>query len=375
MTPSDATIPLQQRQELVRRLLSSRQFAHAESLRRIVNLLFERSQADETAAVREQQIAIEALGRPSDFDPKVDPIVRVSIASIRERIRDYFEREGRQEHVRLSLPKGQYRLQFAAHPEGERHSLMPETACSRFWSPYLSPANPNILVYTELLFFRDPDGNFIRNIYVNDRASGEAEIRGRLGLGSKPALRPSFHFVSAGEMASLLAIDRVFSELGASLEYRNSRFFKWSDARRSNLILLGSARTNSFVRSLQGGLPFTITATEIQVSDPRPGESPVYAGQRYPDGELERLVEYALVTRGSGPVQGTTVTMISANHGRAIEGAGRFLSEESHLRGLEEAFAPAPLTGKFQLILRIEMLDFDEEVVDVRYVTHRHMRD
>ena len=116
---------------------------------------------------------------------KIDPIVRVSIASIRERIRDYFESEGRQERIRVVLPKGQYRLQFAPQPEAERPPAAPDTAASRFWAPYHSPANPNLLVYTELLFFRDPEGNYVRNIYVNDRSSGEAEIRERLGLGGK----------------------------------------------------------------------------------------------------------------------------------------------------------------------------------------------
>jgi hypothetical protein len=368
-------VPRKVRQETIRRLLASRHFAHAESLRKIVNFLYERAQDGHAGSVREQQIAIEALGRPADFDPRIDPIVRVSIASVRDRIRAYFEGEGRDEGVRVALPKGEYRLAFEHVEQPAAARARTATACSRFWQPYLSPAHPNILVYSELLFFRDAEGNFVRNIYVNDLASGEAEIRERLKISQKQALTPTFHFVSAGEVASLLAITRAFGEIGATIEHRNARFFNWADARRANLILLGSARINPFVRSLQGGLPITITPLEIKVSNPQPGEPAAYRGERRMEGELERLVEYALVTRRSGPVEGSTVTMIAANHGRAIEGAGTFLTDEAHLRGLEEAFEKTGVQRYFQLILRVEMLDFDEEVVDVAYVSHRPLPD
>lgn len=369
-SPGRNAIPLKQRQELVRRLLAHRQFAHAESLRRIVLYLFERSQEEDAGPVREQEIAVRVLGRPENFDAKIDPIVRVSVASIRERLRQYFENDGRSEHVRLLLPKGQYRIQFEAVP-AEEIGRPTTVSRAKFWSPYLTPVNPNLLVFTDLLFFRDDEGNYLRNIYLNDRSAGTEEICTRLNLRPDKKLSPSFHFVSAGEMNCLLSITKAFTELGAALEYRNSRFFAWADARRANLILLGGTRTNPFVRSLQGSLPLVMTPNAIEDRKASAGQPGRWVGMRQQDGELERLVEYALVTRRAGPVAGTTVTMISANHGRAIEGAGAFLTDESHLRGLEEVFGGDCMPDQFQMLLRVEMLDYDEEVVDVGYVTHR----
>lgn len=356
------------RQELMRRLLSSPHFAQAESLRRILLYLSERFESGDDSPAKEYEIAVSVLGRPSSFDPKIDPIVRVSMASIRDRLRAYFENEGRSEPLRVSLPKGQYRLLFTRSEQPKSAPSVSKPALSWFWSPYLVPANPNILVYTELLFFRDPDGNFIRNIYINDLATGEAELRRKLnGLSATP-LSPSFHFVSAGEMSCLLAIQRTFAALGAPLEIRNSRFFSWSDARRANLVLLGSSRTNPFVRSLHSGLPFVITDHTIDNREPRSNELSSYSGARSVEGRLERVVEYAVVTRRPGPAGGSTVTIFSANHGRAIEGAGVFLTDEAHLLGVLEAVGRTPY---FQILLRVELLDFDEEVVDVEYVTHR----
>lgn len=370
MATEERPVPLKERQELLRRVLASSEFARAESLRRILLFLFERAQDADGRSIREQEIAIEALGRPVDFDPRIDPIVRVSMASVRDRLRCYYEQEGRSEAVRLLLPKGTYKLQFEVRPEAPQRKREDIEARERFWAPYLSPTHPNLLVYTELLFYRSEDGTFVRNIYVNDRAAGESAIREYIDLPKDREWLPSFHFTSAGEVNCMLSIMRAFNELSTSLECRNGRFFTWADARRSNLILLGSSRTNPFVRSLLGGLPLTISPTAIEHTAGE-GQGPVrYTGQRYVDGELERRIEYALVTRRAGPIAGTVVTIITGNHGRAIEGAGTFLSEESHVRSLDEAFGGAP-PDHFQLLLRVEMLDYDEEVVDIAYVLHR----
>lgn len=359
--------PAKARQELVRRILASPQFASAESLRKIVLFLFDRSNGSDTP-VKEHEIATLALGRPTTFDPKIDPIVRVSIASIRDRLQQFFDQEGRSEKIRISIPKGRYRLDFKLIEDDCAARVQTESSVrARFWQPYLSPVNPNLIVFTDLLFFRDDDNNYLRNIYVNDRATGADEIRSHLSLDPRKPLLPSFHFVSAGEMNCLLSITRMFAEFGAALDYRNARFFAWADARRANLILLGSARTNPFVRSLQGNLPLVSVASGIEERT----TGTQWTGYRYLDGDLEHLVEYALVTRRAGPVAGAAVTMISANHGRAIEGAGAFLTNESHLRGLEEAFGKGGLPSQFQLLLRVEMLDYDEEVIDVAYLTHR----
>jgi len=359
------------RSDVFQRLLASRHFVHAESLRRILRYLFDRAQQNPEATVREQEIATHALGRAGDFDPKIDAVVRVAIASVREKLRSYFDVEGLDEPLRLTVPRGQYRLCFEPAPDPDARAKPASAGRARFWHPYLGPEQSNALVFTDVLFFRDADGNYVRNIYVNDRATGADELRRRLILDEDREFTPSYHFVSAGEMNCLLSIAQTFYELGAKLQFQNSRFLSWSDVRRSNLILLGSARINSFVKSLQGNLPLVTTSDAIEEREPKSGGPSRWQGHRYHDGDLERVLEYALVTRRSGPVSGSAVTIISANHGRAIEGAGKFLTDEHHLRGLQEVFGRDEMAQDFQLLLKVEMLDYDEEVVDVSYVTHR----
>jgi hypothetical protein len=190
---------------------------------------------------------------------------------------------------------------------------------------------------------------------------------------SRP-LKPSFHFLSAGEVNAMVSLIQLFTRLDAPLTVQNSRFTSWTELRFSNLILLGSSRTNPFLDSLQGGSNFMITTDTIRNVRPRAGEEPTYTGQRYMEGKLEKAAEPAVVTRRPGLTPGTTVTMICANHGRGIEGAGNLLTLENELGGvLDNAgfSANGLLPECFQLLLRVHMVDFDEEVLNVEYVSHR----
>jgi hypothetical protein len=63
-----------------------------------------------------------------------------------------------------------------------------------------------------------------------------------------------------------------------------------------------------------------------------------------------------------------------ANHARAMEGAMQFLVNDTKLSNLLTRLELKTKPGfppHFQLVLRVDMVDFDEEVIDVEYVTHR----
>jgi hypothetical protein len=361
---------------LLKRILASRQFSSADSLRRILQYLCERAWESPEAHPKEYDIAVNALGRPPSFDPKIDPIVRVSIASVRERLHAFYEGEGRHEPLRLTIPKGQYRAVFArgAATLSAEGAEARSPALETFWRPYLTGRRENILIFTELLFFRNDAGNFVRNIFVNDLRGGAEEMKARLAGEDFDGYKPTFHFVSAGEMHCLLALVRAFAALGVKLETKNSRFSSWNLLRQANLILLGSSRTNSFLDSLQGGNNFVITADRIENTRPLTGEEAAYRGSRFTDGKLDKLTEYAVVTRRPSLTPGCAVTTITANHGRAIEGAGDFLTTENQVQSLLAHMnlgRDVAMPDHFQVVLRVDMIDFDEEVVEVEYVTHR----
>ena len=62
--------------------------------------------------IKEYNIAVEALGRPADFDQKRDSIVRVEAHRLRKRLREYYEADGADHTIRIDIPPGQYAPRF-----------------------------------------------------------------------------------------------------------------------------------------------------------------------------------------------------------------------------------------------------------------------
>jgi hypothetical protein len=175
-------------------------------------------------------------------------------------------------------------------------------------------------------------------------------------------------------MHGALSLAQTFQGLNVSLEVKNTRFVSWPGMRRSNLIVLGSSRTNAFLDSLQGEEEFTIGSDAIRCLQPHPGEQASYHRSRSMCGKLDRVVEFALVTRRPGPLGDSAITLIAANHGRAMEGAAQYVTREDKLSGLLRilgATEDAALPTHFQVLLKVGMIDFEEEVMDVEYVAHR----
>jgi len=359
---------------LLKRILASCAFSRTLNLGRILSYVCEQT-ANSERSLKEYEIATEVLRRPKSFDPRVDPVVRVSMMGVRERLRAYFAGEGKQETLQLAIPKGQYRAKFfdvplILPPTGEA-----DTDVRRwFWKPYLRSGLSNLIVSTEPLFFRAGSETYVRDADINDPVRGPQQIKERLPeLGAKPVC-PSYHYLDAGEVHSILLLMHFFHDMGVGAEMRNARTVTWNEIGHSNLILIGCSRTNPFVDRLQEQTGFVIMEGEIRNLSPREGELHSYTGGRYQDSKLLRYREYVLVDRKSGVSHFSTVTTIASNHGRAIEGATNQLVIASELTKILSRMSldkEANLPSRFQILLRVEMLDLDDEIVDVEYVSHR----
>jgi hypothetical protein len=76
--------------------------------------------------IKEYNIAVEALGRPADFDQKRDSIVRVEAHRLRKRLRQYYEADGAGHTLQILIPPGQYVPQFVYREDAP--AVLTETA-------------------------------------------------------------------------------------------------------------------------------------------------------------------------------------------------------------------------------------------------------
>lgn len=103
--------PDQARQQLDR-ILGSASFADAARAQAFLRFIVTLALEQRASEIKEYLIAVQVLGRQPSFDPKSDPIVRVEARRLRDRLRSYYEDEGRSDPILISLPKGGYVPEF-----------------------------------------------------------------------------------------------------------------------------------------------------------------------------------------------------------------------------------------------------------------------
>ena len=98
------------------RILESSGFVHSERMRQFLRFVVERSLERESGRLKESVIGVEVFGRAPDYDPKVEPIVRIEARRLREKLQEYYEKQGSQDPVVIQLPKGGYVPTFEMRP-------------------------------------------------------------------------------------------------------------------------------------------------------------------------------------------------------------------------------------------------------------------
>jgi hypothetical protein len=93
-------------------LLNSRTFSRSNNLGRFLNFICQKYFEGTTSEIKEYSIAVQALGRPPDFDPQLDTVVRVTAHNLRKRLELYYGIEGADHPVHIYLPPGHYIPQF-----------------------------------------------------------------------------------------------------------------------------------------------------------------------------------------------------------------------------------------------------------------------
>ncbi len=92
----------------LRRILESTVFSLAGRLRRFLEYVVRKSLCGETNELKEYTIGLEVFDRGLDFDPRLDPIVRVEAGRLRQKLQRYYESAGQGSILRIGLPKGAY---------------------------------------------------------------------------------------------------------------------------------------------------------------------------------------------------------------------------------------------------------------------------
>ena len=113
--PSEARTP-QKHEDLIQKVIESDTFRPAPVMRALLLYLWEH----QGQSISEYAIATDALGRAPDFDPKLDSTVRVQVARLRTKLKEFYETAGDAFPLRLTLPLGSHELHCVYQPPPQK---------------------------------------------------------------------------------------------------------------------------------------------------------------------------------------------------------------------------------------------------------------
>jgi hypothetical protein len=102
--PEDAD----ERRALVKRIVASSCFVRSNRLSEFLKYVYTLAEKNRFEDIHEQGIGSAVFGRMRDYDPGVDSIVRSHATRLRHRLKEYFEQEGSNEPLTLTIPRGSY---------------------------------------------------------------------------------------------------------------------------------------------------------------------------------------------------------------------------------------------------------------------------
>ena len=96
----------------LQRVLDSPLFSTARRQSEFLRFVVNRASQGQSGDLKESLIGVAVYGRNPSYDPKEDSIVRAEAARLRAKLREYYDTEGRNDPMRIELPKGTYAPTF-----------------------------------------------------------------------------------------------------------------------------------------------------------------------------------------------------------------------------------------------------------------------
>jgi hypothetical protein len=93
-------------------VLRSRVLQRSPGVLRIAEYISKKYLEGEAEEIKEYNIAVDGLGKPNDFDPRRDSIVRVEAHRLRKKIDEFYRTEGAAHKLRLVIDTGNYVPRF-----------------------------------------------------------------------------------------------------------------------------------------------------------------------------------------------------------------------------------------------------------------------
>jgi hypothetical protein len=401
----------------VERLVASHTLHGSESLCKLLRYLADHALKHPGTALKEYQIATEVFGRPVDFDPHLDSLVRVQAGRLRSKLSEYYVSEGAEDPIVVELPKGTYSLGFhnpTTAPRTILHSPSVEqnaTAGQPRKAALLTIALATLLgiaifVIAGLLLVRSqnatgavsagesapaafrvfwqpftagPEEPWV--IFSNGAFVGRAETGLRYFNPAKDSKQViDDHYTGVGEVLAIYDLDHVFRQLNRGIRIKRGSLFTLDDAQNNNLIFVGSPAENLTLLDIASTHEFIF---QRLTAGPRKGDLAVVNVHPQPGEEKQFLSsqpgtllteDYAIVGLVPGMNPARSLLILAGTTTIGTQAAAEYVCRQDSLEQLllRLSISENGQIMPFEVVLRVKVargVPVGSEVVALRKVT------
>lgn len=303
------------------RVCRSAAFSRSLRLQQFLRHVCECTLKGESSLIKEYTLARDIFDRGPDYIAREDSVVRRQAHSLRRKLQEYYEDEGRNDPIRIELPVGHYVPVFhvadnpasktqpaaaeAPPPVARRRffigigiTLAALTACLIFVAGWILSPKAASSGRTAASASLDPAGREIWASWLNNPAGASICFSNRMmaivkfydkpaAVGAVPGrmraspaedsdirkafslpptgyvyLTPSLEQTKMGEAISAVSLANLLAAARTPVRTAESRFVNWETLRTANLILFGYSENNPLVDPLLSDYPFRLMPTD-----------------------------------------------------------------------------------------------------------------
>jgi hypothetical protein len=415
----------------VERIFQSRTFRNADVLRQLLTYLVDASLSGTADELKEYTVAVDALGKPSSYDPRQESAVRMQVGRLRQKLADYYRTEGVEDPIVIDLPKGGFRVVFETRhtpedstslpaestaatwtrrerilaiglviaivgaaafawrsfrvaPQPVAESVVPWTPeIQQLWDPILFSNRPLVVCIATPLSVLIPGFGTVRDFSVNDwedvpKSKGIEALQQAVHA---PLVQPTFGYTGVGTASAALLLGQFLGARQKSLVVTRANLLSLPELMEENVVFLGPLTGDREIRALRVEQEILLEPDGIRNVHPRPGEPAfIPEGPKVPPaGDAPRksnedsLDTYSLISlvpglRGKGEILG-----LSGNQISSLMAGAQALTDPSVAKMLVAKLRKpdGSIPRYFQVVLRVRSMD--GVPTEITYMFHREL--
>lgn len=99
----------------MKKITQSDKFLSSDRFTRFLKYVVNQTLSGHADKIKEYSIGLDVFDKSADFAPQLDPIVRIYAGRLRQALNDYYYSEGKNDAIRIEIPKGTYVPVFSCH--------------------------------------------------------------------------------------------------------------------------------------------------------------------------------------------------------------------------------------------------------------------